>query len=235
MPPQANLLLAQGHPKLATPAPTPPTRALNAPVQRGRLGQKRIPATPALGHRLRIISQRCFANPPCEAIPRHCTGLCSKASVNSVTLCRPLRYGLHVAPLERGRRNPRKWYVSLPRARAGRCRDVRPVEHVSSINSGPARPSPPLCHHPGHCNTIPGVVGARGYKTSPRPLLCDLQPSVSPTLELTRERRPNKRLPHHYPRGRSWRGTGLAATSLQKQDSLGQPSTSRRCTPYRHM
>jgi hypothetical protein len=50
------------------------------------------------------------------------------------------------------------------------------------------RPSPLLCHHPGHYSTIPGAVGARDDKTSPRPLLCDLQPSVSLTLELTYER-----------------------------------------------
>jgi hypothetical protein len=151
-----------------------------------------------------------------------------------VTLCCPLRYGLHVSPLERGRWNPRRGYVSLPHARAGRRRDVRPVEHVSSIDFGPVRPSPPLCHHPRHYSAIPGAVGARDDETSPRPLLCDLQPFVSPPLELTYGRRPSKKLPHHYPQSRFWTGTGLTATSRKKQDSPGRPPTPRRCAPYRH-
>jgi hypothetical protein len=51
------------------------------------------------------------------------------------------------------------------------------------------RPSPPLHHHPEHCSTIPGAVGAQNDKTSPYPLLRVLQPSLSPTLELTYGRR----------------------------------------------
>jgi hypothetical protein len=102
-----------------------------------------------------------------------------------MTLCRPLSYGLHAAPLERGRRNPQREYGRLPHARTGRRRDVGLVERVSSANSGPVRPSPPLHHHPEHCITIPDVVGAEDDKTLPHPLLYDLQPSVSLTLELT--------------------------------------------------
>jgi hypothetical protein len=129
-----------------------------------------------------------------------------------VTLCHPLLYGLHVAPLERGRRNPRKRYGRQPRTHAGRHRDVRLVERVFSVTSGPVRPSPPLCHHPGHCSTIPGAVGARDDKTSPRPLLCILRPSVRCTLESTYGRRPNRKLPHSHPRSRSWADTKLATT-----------------------
>jgi hypothetical protein len=95
-----------------------------------------------------------------------------------VTLCRPLPYGLHTAPLEGGRRNPRKGYECLPRTRTGRRRDVGLVERVSSANSGPVRPSPPLYCHPGHCSAIPGAVGAQDDETLPRPLLCILQPFV---------------------------------------------------------
>jgi hypothetical protein len=40
---------------------------------------------------------------------------------------------------------------------------------------------------------------ARDDKTSPRPQLCDFQPSVSPTLELAYERRPNKKDPMPLP------------------------------------
>jgi hypothetical protein len=83
--------------------------------------------------------------------------LCGKAGVNSVTMCRPLPYGLHVAPLERGRRNPRKWYGHQPRARTGRRRDVRPVERVSSVTSSPVRPSPPLCTIQGTAAPSPAL------------------------------------------------------------------------------
>jgi hypothetical protein len=83
-----------------------------------------------------------------------------------MALCRPLPYDLHVAPLERGQRNPRKRYGCLPRACAGQRHDIRPVERVSSVTSGSVRPSPPLCHHPGPCSTILGVVEARDDKTS---------------------------------------------------------------------
>jgi hypothetical protein len=64
-----------------------------------------------------IISRCCSANPPRAAIPGTAGELCGEASVNSVTLCRPLPYDLHAAPRERGRRNPRKEYGRLPRAR----------------------------------------------------------------------------------------------------------------------
>jgi hypothetical protein len=129
--------------------------------------------------------------------------LCGKAVVNSVTLSRPLRYGLHVAPLERRRRNPQKRYGRLPRAHAGQRRDIKPMERISPVTSGPVRPSPPLCYHPGHCSTIPGAVGAPDDKTSPHPLLYILRPSVSCTLESAYRRRPNGKLPHSHPRRRS--------------------------------
>jgi hypothetical protein len=151
-----------------------------------------------------------------------------------VTLCRPLPYGLHAAPLEGGWRNPQKGYVRLPLARTGRRHDVRLVEHVSSANFGPVRPSPPLYCHPGYCGAIPSAVGAQDDETSPRPLLCFLRPSVSSTLEPAYEQRPNEKLPQRHPRSRSCTGTGLAATSRQEQDSLGRPSHLCRCTSYRH-
>jgi hypothetical protein len=151
------------------------------------------------------------------AIPGTVRDLCGKAGVNSVTLCRPLPYGLHVAPLERGRRNPRKGYGRQPLTRAGRHRDAGPVERVSSVTSGPVRPSPPLCHHPGHCSTIPDVVEARDDETPPHPLLCILRPSVSRALESAYGRRPNGKLPRYYPRSRSWKSTGLTTTPAESK------------------
>jgi hypothetical protein len=152
-----------------------------------------------------------------DAVPltrsvRPSLALCGKASVNSVALCRPLSYRHHIAPLERGQWNPRKGYGRLPRARSGWRRDAGSVECVSSVTSGPVRPSPPLCHHPRHCSVIPGTVEARDDETPPRPLLCILRPSVSRALELAFGRRPNKKLPRCYPRSRSWTGIGLATT-----------------------
>jgi hypothetical protein len=138
--------------------------------------------------------------------------LCGKASVNSVTLCHPLPYRHHVAPLERGRWNPRKGYGRLPRARSGQRRDVGLVERVSSITSGPVWPSPPLCRHPRHYSIIPDTVGAWDDGTPSCPPLHFLLPFVSPTLERAYRREPNKKLSHHHPRSRPWVGTGLATT-----------------------
>jgi hypothetical protein len=47
-PPQTIFCFTRGRPGLVTPAPTPPTKALNALICRGCPGQKRILATPAL-------------------------------------------------------------------------------------------------------------------------------------------------------------------------------------------
>jgi hypothetical protein len=124
----------------------------------------------------------------------------------------PLLYGFHVAPLERGRWNPRKRYGLQPCARAGWRRDIGPVERVSSVTSGPVWPSPPLCHHPGHCSTIPDAVGARDDKTPPHPLLYVLLPPMSCTLESAYGWQPNEEFPHSHPQSRSWTGTGLATT-----------------------
>jgi hypothetical protein len=133
-----------------------------------------------------------------------------KAGVNSVTLCRPLPYGLHAAPLERGQRNPRKGYGRLYRTRTGRRRDVGLVERVPSTNSSPVRPSSLPYRHPKHYSTILGAVGSWDDKIPPRPLLCIRWPSVGRTLESAYGRRPDEKLPHDHPRSRSWVGTRLA-------------------------
>jgi hypothetical protein len=170
------------------------------------------PLTPPGNHTPAMFHQPSLRGHPC-----HCTGLCSKASVNSVTLCHPLPYSLRTAPLETGLRNPREGYGRLPRARMGRHRDVRPVERVSSITVNPVWPSPPLCHHHEHYSPIPGAMGTQGDKTSPRPPLCNLQPSVSLTLELTHRGRLNKRLSRHHTRNRSWTSTGLTMTPARSK------------------
>jgi hypothetical protein len=138
------------------------------------------PLTPP-GNRIPAL----FRQPsPCYH-PRHCRGTvregrCQLCDTVPPTPVQPARR----APRKRTT-EPRKGYKRLPSARTGRRRDVELVECVSSANSGPVRPSPPLYCHPEHCSTIPGAVGAQDDKTSPHPLLRDLQPSVIPTLELT--------------------------------------------------
>jgi hypothetical protein len=174
-------------------------------------------------------------NPPRAAIPGTAGELCGKDGVNSVTLCRPLLYGLHAAPLERGRRNPRKGYGRLPRARTGWHRDVELGERVPSANFGPAsaipaavQPSRALHHLPQHCGSsgrqdtaTPAVVQPPAFR----------QPGPQADVRMTIR----QEAPMPQPTNRSWTGTGLAATFRRKQDSPGWPATPRRCTPYRHM
>jgi hypothetical protein len=175
-----------------------------------------------------------FRQPPCEAIPGSASELCRKAGVNYVTLCRPLPYGPHAAPLERGWQNPRKRYGDLPRSHAGQRRDVGPVGRVSSVTPCPVRPSPPLCHHPEHCNIIPGTVGAQDDKTSPHPQLCTLRPSVSCTLESAYKRRPKREVATQPPSKPLLDGYRTRHDTRWEQDSPGQRSAPRRCTPYHH-
>jgi hypothetical protein len=151
-----------------------------------------------------------------------------------LTLCRPLPYSRHAAPLERGRRNPRKGYRRLPRARTGQRRDVGLVERISSAKSGPVRPSPPLCSHVGHCSAIPGTVGARDNKTLPSPSLCILRPYVSYTLELAYGRRPKQEAPTQPPLKSLLGRHRTRHDTRWGRDSSGRPSTPRCCTPYRH-
>jgi hypothetical protein len=69
---------------------------------------------------------------------------------------------------------------------------MRMVEHVSSVISGPVRPSSPLCHHPGHCRAIPSTVQTQANRTSPCLPLCSFQSPVSQTLELVYGRQLDK-------------------------------------------
>jgi hypothetical protein len=61
-----------------------------------------------------------------------------------------------------------------------------------------------------------------------------LTPPVSCTIESAYGRQLNEKFLHHYPQSRSWTNTGHATTPRRKQDSPGQPSTPRRCVPYRY-
>jgi hypothetical protein len=135
---------------------------------------------------------------PCDH-PWHYRGTMREGWCQLCDTVPPTPVRLHATPLEGGRRNPRKGYGRLPRTRTGWRHDIRLVEHNSSANTGPVRPSPPLYCHPRHCSTIPGAVGAQDDEMLPRALLCILQPSVSRTLEPAYGRRPNGKLPHDHP------------------------------------
>jgi hypothetical protein len=152
---------------------------------------------------------------------------------HSKTLCRPLPYLLHVASLERGQWHPLKEYGHLPRTRMGRRRDVKPAERISSITSGPVWPSPPLCCHPENYRAIPNTVATQIDRTSPRPPLYSLRPSVSQALELAYGQRSNE----------NFDATTLEAApgrhrtrhdACQRQDSPGQLSIPRHRTPCWH-
>jgi hypothetical protein len=152
----------------------------------GARGKGKSPPSRPSDTRLGIASRRSSTNPPCVAILGTVWELCGKACVNSLALYRPLPYCAHVAPLERGQRNPRKSYSRLSRARPGRRHDVGPVERVSSVTSSLVWPSLSLCHHPGHCSTIPGVVKARDDET-PAARCCASYglPSAAPSSQHT--------------------------------------------------
>jgi hypothetical protein len=149
-----------------------------------------------------------FDQPALCSHPWRYAGAVREGWCHSVTLCRLLLYLFHVAPLKIGRRHPRKGYGHQLHTRLERRGDVRSAKRVSSITSGPVRPSPPLYRHPGHCGAIPHTVGTQVDRTSPRPPLCSLQCSVSQTLESVYRHRSNK----------SSSATTLEATPGRAQD-----------------
>jgi hypothetical protein len=130
-----------------------------------------------------------FDQPALYNHPRRCVGAVWDGQCHSVTLCHPLPYLLHVAPLERGRRHPRKAYDHQLDASPGQRCDARMMEHISSVTSGPVRPSSSLCCHPGYCRTAPNAVGTQVDRTSPRLPPCSFRSSVIETLKLVYGRR----------------------------------------------
>jgi hypothetical protein len=100
--------------------------------------------------RLGIISQRCSANSPSEAIlATYGTvrqGQCQLRDTVPPTLVQPT-----FRTLEKGRRNPRKGGGRLFHACPRPYRGFRPVGRVSSVTVGPAQPS-------RHHDVIPGTA-----------------------------------------------------------------------------
>jgi hypothetical protein len=171
--------------------PAPPTGALNALVHHdARVKGESLP---------RRSSDTTWESYPDAVRPTRTVwpspalrGCCAGRSVSFHDTVPPTPIPPPRHPLERERWQPRKRYGHLPRARLGQRRDVRPAECVSSITSGPVRPSLPLGCHPEHCSVIPSTVGTQVDGTSQRPLLCGLRSSVSRALESAYGCRPSK-------------------------------------------
>jgi hypothetical protein len=128
-----------------------------------------------------------------------------------VTLCRPLPYACTQHPSKEDGRTFEKGTDAYPRARTRQRRDVGLVERVSSANSGPVRPSPPLCSHPVHYSAIPVWEPGTTRHHHPRRCASTGLPLATPSNQRT-DGDPSRRLPHGHPRSRSRASTGLATT-----------------------
>jgi hypothetical protein len=97
------------------------------------------------------MSRRCSANPPCAAILGTVRELCGKAGVNSMALCCPLPYGLHIAPSKKDSGTLERGTDAYP---------TPALDNAMTLDQkSVSPPSPPaLCGHPRHCVTIPGTA-----------------------------------------------------------------------------
>jgi hypothetical protein len=145
-----------------------------------------------------------------------------------LTLCRPLSYDLHAAPLERGQRNPQKGYERLPCARTGRRCDIGLVERVSSANSGPVWPFRALQHHPRRC-------GSPGRQDIATPAAVRAPALRQPNSQTDVQTMTKQEAPISLPSKSLLDKHMTRHDAPQKRDSSGRPSTPCRCTPYRYM
>jgi hypothetical protein len=105
-----------------------------------------VPLTPPGNHIPAL-----FRQPSRRGHPRHCMSLCGKASVSSVTLCRPLPYGPHAAPSKEDG-------GTLEKA-TDTCIAPSRDDALTSNQRGTSPPSPSaLCGHPRCHATIPGTA-----------------------------------------------------------------------------
>jgi hypothetical protein len=148
-----------------------------------------------------------------------------------LALCRLLPSFLHVAPLEKGQQCPRKVYSHQLGAHPGRRRDVRQAERVSTVTSGPARPSPALCRHPRHCRAIPNTVGACIDGTPPRRPLCSSSPPPTTRPSNRRTDDDQTRAPVGPPSKPPLNKHSNQHDTRKGQDLPGQPSNHKNCTP----
>jgi hypothetical protein len=143
---------------------------------------------------------------------------------------------LHVAPLERGRRHPRNVYGHQPGDSPRQRRDARMIDYVSSVTSGPTRPSPSPRHHPGHCKAIPNTVGAQADGTPPRQPLCNSGSPRQPDPRAGVRTTTKRELQRDHPRNRPWTSRGAFTTHARaeiRQDNHQITSTVRHAaTPH---
>jgi hypothetical protein len=147
------------------------------------------------------------------------------------TLCHPLPYLLHVAPLKRGRRHLQKGYGHVLCTRRGRRRDKRPARRVFPVTSGPLRPSRSLCHHPKHCSVIPSAVGTQVATPAVVQPPVFRQPSPQTGVWTVNK----QEAPVLLPSKPLMDGHKTRHDARQTQDSSGRLSTPRHCVPCRHM
>jgi hypothetical protein len=149
---------------------------------------------------------------------------------HSTTLCLPLPYLLHIAPLERGRWHPQKGYDHLPHASLGWRHDVRPAERVS-----------PLCRHPQHCAAIPSTTASSPALWEPKSMghshagRCAAYglPSVEPSNRHTDG--DQTRVPALLPLKPPLDGHKIRHDAHRRQDLPGQQSILRHYAPCRYM
>jgi hypothetical protein len=228
VPPRANVCLARG---ACAHSPDQGIKCSDTTRVPGSKANPRHagPLTPP-GNQIPVL----FCQPSLSGHPWHCTGLCSEASVNSVTLCRPLPYDLRAAPLEGGRRNPRKWYGRLLHTHKGRRSDVELVERVSSeqLRSCAAiptavLPSRALQRHPRCCGnlgqqdvTTPAAVRPPAFR----------QPNPRAGVRTT-TKQDDSTVPPSKPLLDEHR---IRCDVPPEHDSPGRPPFPWSCTPYRH-
>jgi hypothetical protein len=125
-----------------------------------------------------------------------------------VSLCCPLPYGLHAAPLERGT----DAYPAPARD------DVMTSDQWSASSSSPSA----LCSHPHCCAAISSTAMPSPSLWEPRttrhyhPRHCTpfgLLPSATPSSRCT-DGDSSGRRPHSHPRSHSWAGSGFATTPV---------------------
>jgi hypothetical protein len=124
-------------------------------------------------------------------------------------------------------------YDHLPGASPGQCRDVRMMERIYYVTSGPARSSPPMCHHPGHCRAIPNTMGTElmgrchaDRCTAPDPLSARHLSWCTDDDQARTPTRPVSKLPLDKHRSRH--------DARRGRDSSGQPSNRPHCAPCCH-
>jgi hypothetical protein len=182
------------------------------------------PLTPPGNHIPTLFDQLAFCGHP-----RCCAGIVREGRCHSMTLCLPLPYLLHVAPLKEDGGTLERGTTPPTPPRLGRRCDVRSAGRIFPVTSGPVRPSPPLRRHPRHCRAIPCTVGTQVDRSSPRPPYeASCLPPTKPSNWHTDD--DQTRAPALLP-SKPLDGHKIRNDACQRQDAPGWLSIPRHCTP----